>query len=159
MAGFATVVAPAAVLSHGVGVDVVHAQARHDLGVEDDLEAAAGARDDDVGHDHVALDIDEAAPGFGFQPGDDGQSGAGGFIVDAAQGTQALDVALGHQLHGLVADGQRRARFGGVAQLLDLQPQAFAEVARAHAGGLHVLQPAQGHAQLGFSGLQLFDPG
>ncbi len=156
MAGFAAVVAAAPVLPHGIGVDVVHAQAWHDFGVELDLEAPPGAGDDDVGHDHVAFDIDEAASGLGLQPGDQRQGGAHGGVVQATQVAQALDVALGHELQRLAADGQRGPRLGAVAQFQDLQAQAFAQITRAHARRLHVLQQLQRHAQALFERFALF---
>jgi len=142
-----------AALSHGVGVHIVHAQARHHVGIEDDLEAPAGARDDHVGHDHVALHVDEAAARLGFEARDQAERGARGLVVDAAEVAQALHVALGHELQRLVADGERGARLGRVAQLQDLQAQAFAQVARAHARGLHVLQQLQRHREALFQRL------
>jgi hypothetical protein len=79
--------------------------------------------------------------------------------VSPAQLHQALDVAPRQQLHGLCADaqcggGDRIARRVGQARL-ELQAQAFAQVARAHAGGFQRLQQAQRHAEavLQFFGL------
>ena len=74
-------------------------------------------------------------------------------MMDEAKLHELADVALGDELQRLRADGQRRARLGRVAQLQDLQLEALGEVARTHAGPVHVLQQLQVGAQQLLAGL------
>ena len=137
----------ALVAAQGAGVAVVQVQARHHVGVEFDHEAAAAAAHHHVGHDGVALHLGKAAPGFGLEPGDDGQARAHAGFVAAAQGAQAFGVAPRQQIQRLVAQRQRGAGGGAVAQFQHLQAQAFGQIACAHAGGVHLLQVGQGAGQ------------
>ena len=55
----------ALVLLHGIGVNVMHLQARHHVAVQRHLKAAAYLDDQDIGHDNIALNIGKAPAWFG----------------------------------------------------------------------------------------------
>jgi hypothetical protein len=101
--------------AQGASVDVVHAQARHHIGVERDDEillpagavAAPGFAHDHIGDDDVALHIHKAPPGAGFQPGNQGHGGAGALFARST----AFGTRLGEAAH--VAAGQHFQRLPG----------------------------------------------
>ena len=133
------------VLLEGVGVNIVYPQTRHHVTVERDFEALARLDHQHIGHHQVALKVDKAPPGLGIEPADDADGCFDQSFAQAGGGHQAFDVALGQQLHGLLAHRNGGAGLFGVALIEQLQAQAFGQVARAHASGLHVVQQAQGH--------------
>ena len=130
----------ALVLLERVGINVVHAQLGHDLAIERDLEAAPGFDHQHVGHHHVALDIDKAPARLRVEPANQADGQLDGALRKTAQLRQALDVAFGQQLHGLLANGDGGARFFSVLAVQQLQAQTLSQVARADASRLHVMQ-------------------
>ena len=84
--------------AQGASVDVVHAQARHHIGLSETMKfccplvplLAPGFAHDDVGDDDVALHVHKAPPWARFQPGNQGHGGAGAlFARSTAFGVQA----------------------------------------------------------------------
>ncbi|MNV29305.1 hypothetical protein D3C71_1205260 [compost metagenome] len=159
----------ALVAAQGASIDVVHAQARHHIGVEADDEvvlavaavSAPGFAHDDIGNDDVALHVGKATAGAGLQASDQRHGGASALFAVATQLRQAADVAAGQHLQRLLANAQRGLHRVGVSiavlvgsQRRELQRQAFGQVARTHAGGLQALQQALGHGEAVH---QLFD--
>ena len=143
----------ALVLLERAGIQVMHAQAGHDLAVERHLETPARFHDDNVRHDKVALHTRKAAAGLGVQPCNHGDGALDHAFRKTAQERQALDIALGQQFHGLLAHGHGGAGFFAIRAIRQLQTQALGQIARANAGRLHVLQQLQGHGKVLF---QLF---
>ncbi len=141
------------------GVDVVHAQTGHYLGVELHIElgrafagAATGTGHDHVGHDDVALHVHKAPTRARFQPCNQRHGTARAFFARTTGLHQAAHIAPGQQVQRLGADGQRRLHHTGIAtavllQVAQLQLHAFAQVTRAHAHGLQAVQQAQRHGE------------
>ncbi len=120
------------------------------------LKPPACLDDDDIWHDKVALNTHKAAARLGVEPTYHGNRAFDDRIGVAAQLGQALDIALGKQLYGLLADGHGGARFITVLAVKQLQAQAFSKIARAHTGRLHVVQQLERHGKVLF---QLFKLG
>ena len=138
----------ALVLAQRVGVNVVHPQPRHDLAVQRDLEATTGLDDQHIGHHHIALDVDKAPAWLRVQPTNDADGELDHGFRKTAQIHQPFDVAFGQQLHRLLAHQRRRAGCFAVLAVEQLQAQALGQVARAHPGGLHVVQQFEYHRKM-----------
>ena len=143
------------VATQGSGVNVVHAQTRHDVGVELHAELLTTAPDpghQHVGHDGVALHVGKTAPGARLQPRNHRHGAACALFAGAAGLHESAHIAARQQFQRLLADAQRGVQHVGIGcapmlQRLELQRQAFAQVARAHAGGLQALQQPQCHRE------------
>ena len=143
-----------------VGVDVVHAQARHHFGVDlrakADLAALAALDHQHVGYHDVALDIHEAAPGLGLQAGDHGDCFAHGGVRCIAELHETLHVAARQQPHRLRADALRhrdhrqlrRALRQRPCQRVELQRQTLGQIGGANAHRVETLQYPQGDGEV-----------
>ena len=127
------VFATTAVVAQHIGVNVVHAQPGHDLGVEHDAKLGVDAISDlarghnqHIGHHNIALHVHKAAPWLGLQPGNQRNSLARLRVGATTALHQGFDIAAGQHIHGLGAytQGQRqqhgnvgRGRFQRIVEL------------------------------------------
>ena len=162
----------ATVATQGASVNVVHAQARHDGGVElhGKLHAPRSGphrAHDHVGHHDLAFHIGKAPGRPGLQPGDQHHGLTQALLAHATQAGELAKIAPRQQVNRLAADIHGDFQQGdfivlGTAfvgifqQVAQLQLQAFAQMACAHAHGLQALQQLEGDGEAVFQLLALF---
>ena len=138
---------PPALAANGRGVEVVDAQARHHVRVEQHLEVAPAALHHHVGHDDLRLRVGKGPAGLGLAGQDQRLGLTQQGLVSAGGGHQPLHVAPRQQVQVLGAQRQRQIAGRGDRACAQLDRQAFGQRARAHAGRVQALQPVQGTAQ------------
>ena len=149
------------------GVNVVHPQPGHHLGVEPHLKTHVCAfthlLHDDVGHHNVALHVHKTAARFGLQPSDQQDGGAHHLVRFTTGLHQPFDIAPGEHVHGLGAHRQggtqhvgRHGAAGLRLQVAQLQLQAFRQRPCAHTRRLQVLQQLQRHRKTVYQLVHLF---
>ena len=101
--------------------------------------SGAGAHEH-VGHDRLHQGRAEGEAGLRIEPADLRDHVGEIFLVDAADLPQGREIALGQEIE--MADQRLHRRIEAVA-LLELDREAFGEIARAHAGRIEGLQDGE----------------
>src|SRR5450830_446751 len=145
-------------LLHGIGIHRIHAQARHDVVIEQNLPAIFGRFDNDIGHHIVGPAGGKCGAGMRIALSNDYLCFAQVFIVAAECFLDFIEIALRKQRQAIFDDGQCQATCdkGNFRQALDLQRQAFGGAARTDAGGVETLQQLERNRQFIYFDFKFF---
>ena len=110
----------------------------------------------DVGHDRLHQRRAEGETGLRIEVADLGDHVGEILLVDAAQPAQGGEIALGQKIEML---DQRAHRGIETVAILELEGEAFGEIARAHAGRIERLQDREHGLDVGQRGAELLGDG